>query len=128
MKILLIIFGIICISVSGCFGVLTGALLADMQSPIVTVSITLVISTLLALVILKSIFKLRLVKLLPFLSFTATCIFCGFAYDRILIPEGFKLIILMVLLIMSGLLASKSINASKNLNRAKDENLKISNR
>jgi hypothetical protein len=110
MKLLLIFISIVAVTANGFLGILTGALMGQEWKSFLMALTALLLSSLLSLISLRVTLKLTLIKLLPIFGFTATCFVCGLAYDRVLIPEGFKLIILTTLLLISGFLASTSIN------------------
>lgn len=109
MKLLFIFISIVLITVSGFFGVLTGVLIGQEGKSFLMALTVLLLSSLFSLISLRAALKLKLIKLLPVFGFTVTCIVCSLVYDRVLIPEGFKLIIMTILLLISGFLVSKSI-------------------
>ena len=110
MRLLFIFISVVSITASGFFGLLTGVLLGQEVKSLLIVLMALLLSSLLTVISLRVVLRLKLIKLLPVFGFTVTCILCGLAYDRLLIPEGFKLIIIAILLVLAGFLISKSIN------------------
>lgn len=109
MKLIFIFISIVSIAASGFFGVLTGVLAGEANNSFLMGFTALLVSLLLSLFSLRVALRLKPIKLLPILGIIVPCIVCGFAYDRILIPEGFKLIIIAIVLTCSGFWVSKSI-------------------
>lgn len=109
MKSLLIFISIVSITASGFLGVITGAMIGQEWKSLLMVLAAMLLSSLLALISLGAALRLKPITLLPALGLIAACIMCGLAYNIFLIPEGFKLIIIAIILLISGFLVSKSI-------------------
>jgi hypothetical protein len=112
-KMILVTLSIALISVAGYLSFFIGALLSTMEfSELFENYVALAVMFLSAVIgvyFLIRILQIRPAGLLPLSPFVFICLALGFFYDRIYIPEGFKLMGAAILLMLTGLIGARRV-------------------
>ena len=114
---LLAAFGALLLGLSGYFSVLLGnsipSFVGTNDSMLVFSMAGFLVSAGLGFLVLRPVFKVAGKGLWPLLIFLATCFLSGLLYDQLVMPEGFKLLGFLVVMLAAGMYSVRMIVPTK---------------